>query len=142
MLHLRAVKGFATKYSFSFRPPSSTTKTFRYDSCAVKLGSVVEGLSEQQQNDSNSNNNEPLTSNTAKRTAIQEKMQQISNIASMLCVVDCTVLPIVTVLLPLLGIATTTTSAATVLHDIGHAISLYFVLPGKILLLFYKSFSV
>jgi hypothetical protein len=71
------------------------------------------------------------------KSTIQEKMQQISNVASILCVADCTVLPLVTVLLPVLGFTTSSigsTSADSLLHSIGHAISLYFVIPGKFLL--------
>lgn len=69
-----------------------------------------------------------------KSSSIQVKMQQLSNIASMLCVLDCTILPLVSVLLPLLGFTTATigsTSADSLLHSIGHTISLYFVVPGK-----------
>lgn len=57
-----------------------------------------------------------------------EKLLQISNAASLLCAIDCTVLPIVTLLLPLIGIGVSPTSASF-LHDLGHAIGIYFVLP-------------
>jgi len=65
-----------------------------------------------------------------KKMTVQEKLRQISDVASIICVLDCTILPIVTVLLPLLGTATSATTSA-MLHELGHGISLYFVLPSK-----------
>lgn len=62
------------------------------------------------------------------RTNIREKLSKISNVASMLCVIDCTVLPIVTVLLPLIGLGASSAQAKW-LHEIGHSIAIYFVLP-------------
>mmetsp|Transcript_10593 Transcript_10593/g.22419 ORF Transcript_10593/g.22419 Transcript_10593/m.22419 type:complete len:471 (+) Transcript_10593:117-1529(+) len=59
------------------------------------------------------------------------RLTSISTVASLLCVVDCTVLPLVTILLPLLGLASspqggTMTEALT---DLSHSVALYFVLP-------------
>ncbi len=62
-----------------------------------------------------------------------EKLLEISNIASLLCVVDCTVLPIVTVMLPLFGLAGTNSATMDWLHSLGRGIALYFVLPGKLI---------
>ncbi len=78
----------------------------------------------------NSDNNNDLVkeNNSSNPVTIQERLMKISNIASLLCVVDCTVLPVVTVALPLLGIGTSASTAAW-LHDLGHSIALYFVLP-------------
>lgn len=61
-------------------------------------------------------------------TTIREKLSKISNIASMLCVIDCTVLPTVTVLLPLIGLGASPAQAKW-LHELGHSVAIYFVLP-------------
>lgn len=57
----------------------------------------------------------------------KERLLNLSNYASILCVVDCTLLPLVTLLLPALGVL----SGGSIewLHDLGHALALYFVLP-------------
>jgi hypothetical protein len=57
----------------------------------------------------------------------RDKLSRVSNWASLLCVLDCTILPVITVVVPLLGL-----SSASV-HAVGHAIALYFVLPVGIL---------
>mmetsp|Transcript_17550 Transcript_17550/g.26259 ORF Transcript_17550/g.26259 Transcript_17550/m.26259 type:complete len:247 (+) Transcript_17550:101-841(+) len=59
---------------------------------------------------------------------IREKLAKISNIASLLCVVDCTVLPIVTVIFPLIGLGASPAQAHW-LHELGHSVALFFVLP-------------
>ena len=56
------------------------------------------------------------------------RLLKISNIASILCVIDCTVLPAVTIFLPILGIAASAEQAKW-LHEIGHSIALWFVMP-------------
>ena len=56
------------------------------------------------------------------------RLLQISNIASILCVIDCTVLPAVTIFLPILGIAASAERAKW-LADVGHSIALWFVMP-------------
>ena len=66
------------------------------------------------------------------RTSIREKISKISNVASMLCVIDCTVLPIVTVLLPLIGLGASSAQTEW-LHEFGHSVAIFFVLPGKFL---------
>lgn len=58
----------------------------------------------------------------------KERLLKISNIASILCVIDCTVLPVVTIFLPILGIAASAEQAKW-LHEIGHSIALWFVMP-------------
>lgn len=70
------------------------------------------------------NNNKHLMSN------IRQKLLNISNIASMLCVIDCTVLPIVTVVLPLIGMGVSSPEQAKFLHELGHSVAIFFVLPG------------
>mmetsp|Transcript_7532 Transcript_7532/g.20965 ORF Transcript_7532/g.20965 Transcript_7532/m.20965 type:complete len:207 (+) Transcript_7532:193-813(+) len=58
----------------------------------------------------------------------KRRLLQISDIASILCVIDCTVLPAVTIFLPILGIAASAEQAKW-LHDVGHSIALWFVMP-------------
>ena len=136
VFHLDSVNSFSAKLSLPYSSrtiiwTTTSRKIHHHDSSIVKLGSIMQGNPQQDENnDKGSSNNEPVNNKVPKKS-LEEKMQQISNVASMLCVVDCTVLPIVTILLPLFGVAATSSSAA--LHRIGHAISLYFVLPGKIL---------
>mmetsp|Transcript_52754 Transcript_52754/g.157929 ORF Transcript_52754/g.157929 Transcript_52754/m.157929 type:complete len:291 (-) Transcript_52754:723-1595(-) len=60
--------------------------------------------------------------------SVKEKLLKVSNVASVLCVLDCTILPAVTLLLPLLGMATTPAQSAW-LHELGHRVALFFVLP-------------
>jgi len=57
----------------------------------------------------------------------KERLLKLSNIASILCVIDCTVLPAVTIFLPVLGVAAS--DRAKWIHDIGHSIALWFVIP-------------
>ena len=60
-----------------------------------------------------------------KRPTWKALVQTISNFASLLCVLDCTLLPIITILFPLLNMAIPLES----LHHLGHAIAMCFVLP-------------
>jgi hypothetical protein len=57
------------------------------------------------------------------------RLRQISNVASFLCVLDCTLLPIITIALPLLGVINLGEAQLEVLHHLGHKLALYFVLP-------------
>lgn len=59
----------------------------------------------------------------------RDRLLKASNIASVLCVIDCTVLPIVTIALPLLGLAAFTPAQMEWLHHFGHQVALYFVIP-------------
>lgn len=65
---------------------------------------------------------------STKRGKILEALTKFSNFASMLCVIDCTVLPAVTVLLPLIGLAASPAQSIW-LHELGHKVALFFVLP-------------
>ena len=56
------------------------------------------------------------------------KLMKISNFASALCVIDCTVLPLVVLILPLAGLNASSTTAAW-FHTLGHNVALFFVLP-------------
>jgi len=59
----------------------------------------------------------------------KDRLLKVSNIASILCVIDCTVLPIVTIALPLLGLAAFSPAQMEWLHNFGHQVALYFVIP-------------
>ena len=65
---------------------------------------------------------------STKKNEWKEQLMKISNIASILCVLDCTILPAITLLLPLVGVAASAEQAKW-LHEIGHQIALYFVMP-------------
>lgn len=55
-----------------------------------------------------------------------ERLQKISNVASLLCVLDCTILPAVTILLPILGIAASPAQMEWI-HGVGKDASIMFV---------------
>eukprot|EP00977_Amphora_coffeiformis_P005782 scaffold1221_cov207-Amphora_coffeaeformis.AAC.41 len=65
---------------------------------------------------------------------------QASNWASILCVVDCTVLPVVTIVLPFLGLVVASPAQMEWLHQLGHSVALWFVMPvgGSATLLNYR----
>jgi len=52
-----------------------------------------------------------------------------SNFASMLCVLDCTILPLVTIVLPLFGVVAASPDQMEYLHELGHQVALFFVMP-------------
>jgi len=57
------------------------------------------------------------------------KLLKASNVASMLCVLDCTILPLITVVLPLFGFVAGTPAQMEYLHELGHKLALFFVMP-------------
>lgn len=57
------------------------------------------------------------------------RLQRFSSLASWLCLVDCTLLPAVTFLLPLLGFANLGPDRLEGLHLLGHFATVYFLLP-------------
>lgn len=59
--------------------------------------------------------------------AWKQHLASLSKMASVLCMVDCTLLPLLTLLLPLVGLAG---GDDEWLHELGHLMALYFVLPG------------
>ena len=74
----------------------------------------------------------------------KERLAMISNIASLLCVIDCTLLPLVSVTLPLLSWSANTLSGSTgvlarlstfmpLLDEASHGMALFFVIPCGIL---------
>jgi len=62
-------------------------------------------------------------------TNIKESLLKASNFASMLCVLDCTILPVITIVLPLFGIVAASPAQMEWLHELGHQLALWFVLP-------------
>jgi len=65
-----------------------------------------------------------------------EKLMKVANIASILCVIDCTILPIFVVLLSVTGMGSsdsTTHHSHDLVHTIGHSIANFVVLPVAIL---------
>ena len=58
-----------------------------------------------------------------------EKIRKLSNFASWLCVLDCTLLPIITVALPLFGFLKLENNQLECFDRIGHTMALFFVLP-------------
>ena len=71
----------------------------------------------------------PTPTEKVEEAAPFAKLQKISNFASILCVLDCTILPIVTVFFPLLGIVNIGAERLELLHELGHSIAMFFVLP-------------
>jgi hypothetical protein len=72
--------------------------------------------------DGDSNENNKLLSTL-------DRVRKISNFASFLCVLDCTILPIITVALPLLGVLNLGSNQLQAIDQLGHSLALYFVLP-------------
>lgn len=78
---------------------------------------------------------------TKKNSSLSSLISKISNVASVLCVLDCTILPLITFLLPLVGVVNTPLSMDShhsdhdhhshhdTLHELGHDVALFFVLP-------------
>ena len=74
--------------------------------------------------------NSPTESGTNTNKSLLERLTSLSTFASALCVLDCTILPLITIALPLLGLTAAGSSAlAHTLHHLGHTLALYFVLP-------------
>ena len=126
----RATRTSTTTDSLSSLSKQRSNKNNRNKNHASSLFSSSQGL--------DSNNDNDVTTTTTATTdkeqglmkSIGEKLAKISNIASMLCVIDCTVLPVVTVLLPLIGLGASPAQAKW-LHELGHSVAIFFVLPGK-----------
>jgi hypothetical protein len=71
---------------------------------------------------------EPASERATLWQSTSRRLVSLANLASLLCVIDCTVLPVVTILFPLLGLAAP--SQVVWLHEFGHSVAIYFVLPG------------
>ncbi|KAL7575700.1 hypothetical protein ACA910_011517 [Epithemia clementina (nom. ined.)] len=59
----------------------------------------------------------------------RDRLLKVSNFASVLCVLDCTILPIITMVLPFFGVMAGSPAQMEFLHKVGHKMALYFVLP-------------
>jgi hypothetical protein len=59
----------------------------------------------------------------------KDKLLKVSSYASALCVLDCTILPLVTIVLPLFGIVAGSPAQLESLCKLGHSLALWFVLP-------------
>lgn len=72
-----------------------------------------------------------VTTTTTTPSIDSKRLQllQLSNWASLFCMLDCTLLPLVTVILPLLGLVTWSPTALHRLHLLGHRVALWFVIP-------------
>ncbi|KAI2507199.1 hypothetical protein MHU86_7265 [Fragilaria crotonensis] len=57
-----------------------------------------------------------------------QRLARLSNLASIICVIDCTVLPLLAVLLSVLGFAEQPHQWQW-LHELGHGVAIFFVLP-------------
>jgi len=68
-----------------------------------------------------------LSSGSAK-TPWMEKLNKISNVASILCAIDCTVFPVLLTLLPILNLGSSG-KYEVLLHAVSHKVALYFVAP-------------
>lgn len=62
-------------------------------------------------------------------SSMLNRVRQMSNFASFLCVLDCTLLPLVTVALPLLGVVNLGAGQLEAIDNLGHSLALNFVLP-------------
>lgn len=68
--------------------------------------------------------------NTKNRKSFIATLQRYSTIASWLCLIDCTLLPLMTVIIPLLGLTTTLgPERIQWLHMVGDYTTLFFLLP-------------
>lgn len=68
----------------------------------------------------------------SKAASWKETLLRFSTIASILCVIDCTILPILTIVLPLLGMVSAVNTILPfnhLVHHYGHLMTIYFVLP-------------
>jgi hypothetical protein len=112
-----AVAASTTNHKFSrrFKFNSSTSTDNNGDLPAAAAVNVINGASKEE----------------SQMNAVTnfDKLRQISNVASILCVIDCTVLPIVTIVFPLLGIFDLGPEKLAFLHQLGHSIAIFFVLP-------------
>jgi len=104
------------------------------DKITVKESALQYQAQQQRQGRIKVNNDDDAASQTL-GWKLKQQLLQLSNYASILCVVDCTVLPLLTVLFPLLGwmnsdiIGSGGSSSGAWLHTLGHNVAWYFVVP-------------
>eukprot|EP00427_Karlodinium_veneficum_P042523 CAMPEP_0169262602 /NCGR_PEP_ID=MMETSP1016-20121227/43807_1 /TAXON_ID=342587 /ORGANISM="Karlodinium micrum, Strain CCMP2283" /LENGTH=263 /DNA_ID=CAMNT_0009345163 /DNA_START=173 /DNA_END=965 /DNA_ORIENTATION=+ len=63
-----------------------------------------------------------------KKGNVMDRLNKVSDVASILCAIDCTVFPLLLTVLPLVS-AVSTAGATAWLHEASHACALYFVGP-------------
>jgi hypothetical protein len=124
LYHEDSIRSSTIAQSGNPQGTSATSKSKIRNKCSMELKAT-----------SSEHNLDPAAaesnSSEKKSFTLRDRLLKISNVASLLCVIDCTILPIVTILLPLLGMGVAA-SYATLnarLHHIGHKMALYFVLP-------------
>lgn len=69
------------------------------------------------------------SNDNAPSSSMLDKVRQMSNFASFLCVLDCTLLPLITVALPMLGLLNLGAGQLQAIDNLGHSLALFFVLP-------------
>ena len=112
----------ATKGKSFMGNKSSSSNNIKFLSKVTRSSLFVSSsASTVEEADKNDDNNDKLFSFS--------NLRKVSNFASFLCVLDCTILPVITVLLPLLGILNLGASQLEFFHHLGHQLALYFVLP-------------
>mmetsp|Transcript_15954 Transcript_15954/g.30987 ORF Transcript_15954/g.30987 Transcript_15954/m.30987 type:complete len:258 (+) Transcript_15954:61-834(+) len=77
--------------------------------------------------DAGATTNNAVAIKAVARVQLAKRMSRFATIAGFLCILDCTALPIVVLVMQLSGFASPSTSAR--LHELGHKLALYFVLP-------------
>ena len=79
----------------------------------------------------NANSSADGEGGSSSNKSLLERLTSLSTFASALCVLDCTVLPLITIALPLLGLTAGAdgSTLSHTLHHLGHSLALYFVLP-------------
>ena len=73
--------------------------------------------------------------NEANKNLFLQRIRSISNFASILCALDCTILPAITVGLPLLNLMEFKAEQMAFLHHLGHQVALWFVVPVRTIFL-------
>jgi hypothetical protein len=104
---------------------SGKSKSLTTTTSGIRYGPPPPALSSSDLQNTNS-----LADGTNSNKSLLERLTSLSTFASALCVLDCTILPLITIALPLLGLTAAGSSAlAHTLHHLGHTLALYFVLP-------------
>lgn len=118
-----------TSEAFTVRP-AKVTQNPQKQRLPLYQSTVPRDFIEDQEYD-NDDNDLDFTDATAAsdEEAWKLRLLEASNIASLLCIVDCTVLPAVTIALPFFGLVGQTPEQTEFLHQLGHRVALGFVLP-------------
>merc|ERR1719410_59530 len=76
-----------------------------------------------------SNGNSGSVTSSVEEPLWSKKLMKVANFASILCAIDCTVLPIFVVLLSLIGVGSSAPATQQCVHKVGHLIANVVVLP-------------